>query len=56
MLPVLKKFILDEEIYNFTERLNTGIDASEEKFCMDIIEKTGPRGNFSCRTHPKNVP
>lgn len=48
-----EKFILDEEIYNFTERLNTGIDASEEKFCMDIIEKTGPRGNFLTGRTPK---
>lgn len=48
-----EKFILDEEIYGYTERLNRGIDASEEKFCMDAIRKTGPRGTFLSGRTPK---
>lgn len=48
-----EKFLLDEEIYKFTERLNRGIDVSEEKFCFDILEKVGPRGTFLKGRTPK---
>ena len=48
-----EKFILDEEIYGYTDRLLKGIDDSEEKFCMDVIKQTGPRGTFLKGRTPK---
>lgn len=48
-----EKFLLDEEVYHFMERLNRGIDVTEEKFCMDIIREVGPRGSYLRGRTPK---
>ena len=48
-----EKFILDEEIYGYTNRLDRGIDVTEEKFCMEMIKKVGPRGSYLQGRTPK---
>lgn len=48
-----EKFILDEEAVAFAKRMVTGIDNSDEKLCMDILRKVGPRGTFLKGKTPK---
>lgn len=49
----LEKFLLDEEAYFYMERINKGVDVTEEKFCMDLIREVGPRGNYLRGRTPK---
>ena len=49
-----EKFILDEEIANYVERILRGIDINEEKLYVDNIVKVGPRGNYIKGRTPKS--
>lgn len=48
-----EKLLLDEEVYGYADRMNRGIDCSDEKFCFDSIKKVGPRGTFLQGRTPK---
>lgn len=48
-----EKFLADEEIIRMYERVQSGVDVSIEKGCVEMIEKVGPRGTFLKGRTPK---
>lgn len=48
-----EKYLIDEEITAMCDRLISGIDCDESRFCLDEIEKTGARGTFLKGRTPK---
>ncbi|MEG0379408.1 MAG: trimethylamine methyltransferase family protein, partial [Eubacterium sp.] len=41
-----EKYIIDEEITAMCQQWIRGVSCNEEDFCLESIEKTGPRGSF----------
>lgn len=53
-LGSLENFVLDEENIAYLKRINKGLDITEDKLHYDLIEKTGPRGNYLKGRTPKD--
>lgn len=49
-----EKFILDEEVANYVERMLRGIDINEKKLAVEEIVKAGPRGSHIKGRTPKD--
>lgn len=48
-----EKFIIDEEIFNYANRIARGIEVSPETLAVDEIVKIGPMGSFLASKHTR---
>lgn len=53
-LGSLENFVMNEENIAYLKRINQGLDITEEKLHYDLIQKTGPRGNYLKGRTPKD--
>lgn len=48
-----EKYLIDEEIWGFSQRLFKGVNTEEKNFCFKDLKKAGPRGTFVTGRTPK---
>jgi len=46
-----EQLVIDSEMYDYVDRLIQGIDISDEKLAVELIDRVGPGGHFMAERH-----
>lgn len=49
----LEQMVIDEEIVNYTKRILTGVDVTNETIAADLVMAVGPGGSFLANPHTR---